>query len=344
MPTQEVNMNEARQRLLEIDVQEVSLVDRPANEEQFLVIKRDGGGKEAMSDKKDEVKQTPQAGVIPPGGDPPTTQPVTKQAPTHEAILAEKLAAIAKLAGDVSSGAMTMEPDMLEEKLEALQQLSWGVRKPLTVINALAKGLNTIIPNAEVGKDDGAKLVEGLRKSADDLAAKAGATVPAKKSITVEFHDDGGLEVLDSAETVLKGKQFTDARKGAFKEGLMALLKLIKELDPAMADELAKACGAAGSQENKSVVGGEPALPSPQAGQEPVKGMTPEEQGQMKASWESALSKNKELEGQLVELTKRLDTLEKARLPGNAAPTDGTAVQKSTDGGRDGMFHDVLFG
>lgn len=108
-------------RLEDIEVQEVSLVDRPANKRPFIIVKRNSAmptevrddGKGGMTTKAGPPPMAAAAGGAAPGGDPPA--PPGKKKPK----------AVGKL--DVPPGFKEMMGPMLSKASEKLQELADSV-------------------------------------------------------------------------------------------------------------------------------------------------------------------------------------------------------------------------
>lgn len=215
----------AKNRLRDLQVPDVDIVDRPANKRRFLIVKKEDGMPEETTgnefstggdidyDLADPESGTPPAAApaTPAAGDTgtePTTdnagtapdsatddatpeaiakaerESVKKAAEAHAALLAEKIAAIQKIADEIRTGAGTMDAKDLKSKISQLERLGWKIDDPANVINvlksegaegeaaAVAKAIPTPVRDA---------VVKTLREASERLmsvnVALRGATV-----------------------------------------------------------------------------------------------------------------------------------------------------------------------
>ncbi len=320
-----------KKRLTDIDVSEVSLVDRPANEEEFAVVKSLKGEEGTMSATNTEANSEAVAPPTPPvpptkpeGGDPAKAT-VAKAADAHQQLVTEKLAAIAKIAEEVAKGATTMELKDLQDKLCAMESASWGLREPVSIVSTLSKSLSEVTEAvAKAMPSDPSALVTAFKKIAEiasaavaELEKAKGGTAagaypnpkgyeygkPMKKGVRIQLDSDTGEVGIDEVEAVEKGARFTPARAAAIKSAIMSLINIAKEVDATMLPEIAKACGAVAA---------------------------PGKDDKVKKSEDDSATITK-LQGEVETLTKKLADAEKVRVPGNADPIPGgnaTPVKK----------------
>lgn len=332
MPSEKNSAPKPLKQLTDVDVDEVSLVDLPANLEPFAVVKRQEGG-ETMS-KPNEEAVTP----------PEETKPVEKAAEAHAALVKEKMEAIMKLAGGLGEASDAKD---LRAKLRQMQDLAWSISPDAEVVQALSKSLPTAIEKAEeygYGMPDDAKKAKGdLIKALQDLvkscnsmleklqkAAQGGkddkdypqpgketkadekkpeddkmkADKPKeyypKKSVLLTVKDDE--VVFDGDVEILKGKRFTSTRKETLKNVLSLVLGMAKELDPDMLPGVLKDLGLAEVTDKAAM---------------------PPEEDEKKKPEKKATKKSQDNE--LEDLRKRVAELESAKGDSNAEPTDDTA-------------------
>lgn len=314
----EFRPHETVQRLMDIDVREVSLVDRPANEEVFLVVKRnDDGGKGNMSDKSNPETCPPsEAKPEPPPAAPEVpAEPVEKAKPKE----GEPMEA-AKAEGDIVKIVTDAQSALKSALASAKKQEGYGASDPKKL----------------------GQMLMSIAEMCEEAAMACGAgspemkNKPARKSLTLAFNDDGTVEV--SGEPVEKAKQLTAARADVIKDALTKLLTLAKEISPdlvpailkELGEDAEKACAAhGGGRGGKKVeMAGAGAAGGGGAGGDGYP--TPEDYGK----------KTKALEEQVATLTKRLEDMEKARGTSNAAPTDTTAQPVQKDKG--GFWDNIL--
>lgn len=304
----EFNSHETRQRLMDIDVREVSLVDRPANEEVFLVVKRDdNGGKGNMSDKNNPETCPPSEAQSdqPPAAPAAPAEPVEKAKPKEGEPMEEE-----KAKSDTLK-AVTDAKDALKAALSsAKKQEGYGTPDP--------KKLGAMLMDIAAMCQEAAKACGMEEKSK-----------PARKSLTLAFNEDGTVDV--SGEPVEKAKQFTSARTDVIKDALTKLLTLAKEISPDLVPAILKELG---EDAEKATGGGKGGGPHDGRGNGPRDGSggypDPDEYGK----------KTKALEEQVATLTKRLEDVEKSRGTPNAAPTDTTAQPVAK--GQGGFWDNIL--
>ena len=216
----EFKSHETRQRLMDIDVREVSLVDRPANEEVFLVVKRnDNGGKGNMSDKSNpetcppsEAKPEP-----PPAAPEAPAEPVEKAKPKEGEPMEEE-----KAKSDTLKAVIDAKDALKAALTSAKKQEGYGTPDP--------KKLGAMLMDIAAMCQDAAKACGMEEKSK-----------PARKSLTLTLNDDGTVDV--SGEQVEKAKQFTSARTDVIKDALTKLLSLAKEISPDLVPAILKELG-----------------------------------------------------------------------------------------------------
>lgn len=238
-PTVSKKDNAAKRELVAFRVDEVSLVDAPAIEEDFAVIK-----------SKDSI---------------------SKNAPQHQALLSEKLNALGGKGTEIAALAGSNSPDfrVLMEKLADMSELLWQVKRDSRTLAAIAKSrdsddednngigdalggiaaalgaLGPIIGGAVMAKQDSkvktdeeledakAKKAKEDKELEDEKAKKAKASADeseedekAKKAKKAEDEDE------DEAKAKGKtAKRFTTARMAKLASALSSLVDVMKEVD-----------------------------------------------------------------------------------------------------------------
>ena len=181
-------------RILDVDVREVSLVDRAANLRQFLVIKRledqlmpafEEERGQTMSDVEKAKKQSEEM-----------TDEEKKKAKMEEE-------ANRKAAEEEKQKAMN--PDAVAGMLRSLK----GAGLPKAAVDSLVSWLET------QKQDDKYPSPEAKTKSLD--------------GVQVAIMDDGGIFV--AGQPVVKSKKFTESRINTVKEIVTQLMQLLNEVD-----------------------------------------------------------------------------------------------------------------
>jgi hypothetical protein len=208
--------NQAKRRFIDLTVNEVSLVDSPANEQEFIVIKR-----LEMEENKMSAVAKPEAQTPPKAA--PVSEPVTKDAGATPAV--EQVA---------------VEVNKTDVSAKVLEQVE-------NIAKAIA-GLSGAQPAAtaeDVEKAKAKEKIEGVRKSLKDAGfseehiqkAVSALEAPAEVKKTEAQTDDTEVstaKALDAiALAIQKAKTFTPKREQALKGVVEQLTKLLGELAPA---------------------------------------------------------------------------------------------------------------
>lgn len=216
-------------------VEEVSVVDRPANKRRFLTVKAEDG-------KGQEIQVGPDGKLITPDGDP--SGDTTDTTPIDQAF-----AAIGKTLADVEKR-LTIHPDMRREIFQGLQDNMGRISAVMASADFAqsdrdgSKGPSKLVPI----------LSEELMEVAKELAA-LGRKIGKTDATKGEGGDDPpatdgedptkALETLVAGleETVQKrGAKMSKARLAAFKAAMKTLGQILAELDPeAQKDDTKKA-------------------------------------------------------------------------------------------------------
>jgi hypothetical protein len=214
MPDEE--RSEVRRRILDVDVNEVSLVDRAANLRRFLVVKRnDEEDKKMGAFKSDEAVEK-------------AKKPDEEEEMKAKAKAAEEEEEEKKKAADEKAKA---EAEEEEEKKKAMNPSA--IAGMLRGLKGAPKEVKAVIDWLDSKKAE--KQDEEEEEEEEDYPSPK-AKANTKKSVdegdlpAVQVMQDGS--VIVSGQPVHKGKKFTASRTSAIKDVTMTLLKLIGEVDP----------------------------------------------------------------------------------------------------------------
>lgn len=332
-------------RLLDIDVDEVSLVDRAANLRRFLVIKRLED--ESMKDLNVEE--------------------ITKNAKTEGESIISLLKAMAEIEDaptadfekiiDFVQKAEKAKPEEEEEEMSKavdestiaaikevvtwMNKMSKGPGAPTDAIKKVAAFLGKVAggkypsPKSKAKPKDEEEKKKGKMEDEDEEKKKQEDDedkYPSPKGKTKKDDGNGdGLNIRLTAEgdieisgqTVHKAKKFTSNRTAALKETALGLVKLIAEVDPEATKEI------------KEIVSELPTDPSFSSGVRPT-GTA----GGVSLKKEDGESENeKEIMKQLEAIDKRLEKIETERP--DSKSLDGQGGTEKT-GVKKGLWDGVL--
>lgn len=222
-------MSDAK-RLTGLQVNEISLVDKPAIVERFIVTKR-GDQPPAPVEKNDAAPPADTTTTA----DPPAAAPTaTTKAddpppaadgggtsmPVHEALVQEKVQAISaglqKLVADLSSGAV--DADECRERMWAIQDLCWALCRDAAALN-VAKSVDG---PAKIGK-----TLETIQKARDAMR-------PVEKAYDAAHGKDDEMPPAKAQGM----KKFTKARVEKLSGALQNLHEVLSEIAP---NDVAKA-------------------------------------------------------------------------------------------------------
>lgn len=324
-------------RLHDMLVEEVSLVDRAANKRTFLIVKRDGGvasevvpnGQGGYTVRKDLVTGDGAVNDTQ-GGSSAATGPAT---PTG---------APPKKKPKLDKATLTLQPD-------AQKAISAGLADAVDQLTAFQKEIDgaatdeTAPPNPEVG--------QALKSVCDELAQLAGAQQPAEAAAASNMPAteqgaaaaaaDAGRESAKRLSDVVKGIRADVEKAGAkmakerfarFKVAFDALESIMKELMGAGADEEEAAAGAPPPKKP-----GQPAAPAAKTGEAPpppapaaavVATSAPATAPQLDPQTQAAINALQDQINQLGKRNENMSTLVKrqaAQLTGLAVPATSNA-------------------
>lgn len=296
MPEQE---GKQPRRILDVDVNEVSLVDRAANLRRFLVIKRREEEEVMGAFKTDDVEKKKQM-----------EEEEEKKKAKEEEEAKEK--AKAKEEEEAKEKAKAKEEEEAKEK----------AMNPKAIAGML-RGLKGAPKEAVSQVVDWLEAQKAAKQEEEDEypspKAKAKKSVDGDVEPAVQMFDDGTIVV--KGQPVYKGKKFTASRTNAIKDVTMTLLKLIGEVDP---------------ETMKSIEEALKALPRDPKWTPAIQATGTS--GAKKAAEEEEDKEKKDLKKQVAELTKRLESIEETRKASTALEGDDTDKKDVKKGLWDGVL------
>jgi hypothetical protein len=283
-------------RIVDLDVKEVSLVDRPAIRRTFLVIKREEEEPMgAFAPEKDEIRKTAE----------------TEDEEKKKAGKGKDESACKDEDEEETEKKKAVPPEDEEEKKKAKpdeeEEMTKGAMNP----KALA-GMISSIKGAP--KDAVDKLVAFLESKSKAAPAEDEYPSPKTKSENlVVVKADGSVEI--NAEVTKGRKMLTQQRSNMIKDTIISLARVLQEAD---------------EETSKAMIEEMKALPSNSSISSAVQPVGPK--GKTKAEKEEEDEVEK-LKGEVTKLTKRLEEIEGTRQVSKSASEEGTdekkAVQKS---------------
>ena len=235
--------NKALRELLDIEVNEVSLVDFPAIEEEFAVIKRNeekakiqkAEDPKAEDPKAEEDKETEEeeevAKVEDAESDTKTdveasddkndksTEETKTDVSTHRKMFDEKLEVLRALLDKIKASIDSVDLKTLRENLYAMQDITWSIEREAKIIN-LAKRAEAAIKSGDVA--GAAKLLKEASEAAED---------------------DG--------EDKDEEKKFSKTVVARIRKAFEAMVKFTKSLQEVQAESLLKAMGEGEEEEEE---------------------------------------------------------------------------------------------
>ena len=233
-------------RLEELLVEEVSIVDKPANKRRFLAVKSEDGmgekGAEIVTDEAGNLVTDPAAAPATTDPDPSSTVTLKVDAdgkvlsvvqegavPTPE--LAERFAAVGKSLVEIEKR-LSIDPEMRRGIFRELGDVMGRVQSVFATADAARidrgeGGGSTLVPVLGTELGEIAKVLSGLARR---LSAK-----PAKKN-----DDDPTPEAKKGLEAVVqaveaavekRGAKMGKGRLGKFREAMKVLQSILSELD-----------------------------------------------------------------------------------------------------------------
>ncbi len=211
--------------LKDLLVEEVSIVDRPANQRPFLLVKNEDG----MADKGQEVTKDKDGNLVTKPGDKPADPPT----PTDKDEDLPDLGAIFKAAGDaIVEKRLSIPADMRSEIFKALGA---AINRLHTVMGA--------VDIAEIDRGEGGSTLTPVLGAELMEVAKELQIVGKKLSAVKKADDKPGEDgfdldaALDAFSGVLEGRvekrgaKMSAGRLNKLKEFLAGLNKIVGELD-----------------------------------------------------------------------------------------------------------------
>lgn len=301
----------AQRRFLALKVGEVSLVDSPANEEEFIVLKRRCDPEEQnMADVSKNEPAAPGTTEVTKGNDAdnknaPAVVPVEVQKAADEhtksalAIVEKMTETIAKMVGATAPAAPATST---EDVQKAKKAKSDAMLKKLQDAGLTGKSLEKAhkaamdAEDAAEGPEPDASMKKDVKKSADDQASAEEAEV---------------TKTLDAMlDAIQKAKSFTPKREAALKSAVEGLQKLLGELISVPQ----------ATMPGNSLPSGATVSPG---GLVSVKKELEDLVSTLKASFENVEKAHKEMAG-------RVEAIEKARNPTQAVTEGGGTDKKVT--------------
>lgn len=322
-------------RLRDMQVQEVSLVDRPANKRKFILVKRDSKtmalGAELAANSDGSFSTAQKAPPPDPGAAPPGSED-TSAAPAPGADMPLSLTADMKTQlGDVMKSltdALAAAQKMLDGAADAKDETE---ANPAPLADALANlcemaedaamallGIpdNDEVPPGGVPEPGAPAAQAGPGMDAQPLAARD-LSVPFGKRLAVRKAHRVIAEVAltkKSRDLIEKvGRKMAKSRLERFKGALRMLADIFGELDGAAKAAPPPPPPAAEKDPKKKPAPGAPPPPAPPAA---------------KAEQDPAVLA---LSKQLAEATAQVEALKKGLPPSNAIPVDGDPAPLSTE-------------
>lgn len=293
-------MSEKTRRILDVDVREVSLVDRAANLRQFLVLKRltEEGMSAFVEERSEQVAQPEQKEVE----KKTEKEDCDKECKDCDKECKEEQKA-ENLEKKESSEKKENPPDKCgEEDVEVEEEEKKKAMNPAAVAGILqglkgkglpSKAVEEVVAWLESQKKSGKPAPEEENPSSEDVCSENKKGL--KKNLVVAILDDGSIQV--EGEEICKARKFTETRTGTVKEVVTQLLNLLHEVD---------------AESAKAVVNSFVQFP---LGSVPPSEVKPQgTEGQVQ----------KQLEEENAELKKRLEEVEKSRSEPKGLPSDQT--------------------
>lgn len=303
---------------LDLEVKEISLVDKPANLREFLTLKR-----------KQEADNMGAFQTNYEGADPSEVgieTPIEKAKPEG---LAADLVAVADLV-DKTEGKDEAVAKALDPALKA------AIQRVMGFLGRVATG--------------GLTMKSEVKKAEGEPAETPAAETPPPPIVAVMT--DGAVHVEGEAVDVEKAKGFTAARMGTVKQAATALLKLLKDID---ADTLKGVIGDVNKDQELPTQASIDSQVRPDAATAVAKAETPakeepateaapvtkaETPAEAPAKEEPTTAAPGELTVKLDDVCKRLDAIETARAPSKSAePAQATQTAEPV---RKSFWQDVL--
>jgi len=299
---------EKARRLLEVEVDEVSLVDRAANLRQFLVIKRliQEGKEMGAFDRETEID------VLKAIEDKDTNALrvwLEKMAENDEGVDREIVKTVSALVDELEKATAKEEKEEKEEKEKSKE------KKEEKEKEKEEKGIETkkalTCPSCGASNPFGSKYCNACGAMMNKKEKGKEEKTETKKA-AVQIMDDG--EVIVSGEVVQKGKKFTANRTNTLKNVTTELLKLIGEV--------------ADAETIKSLIETLKAMPANPKYQ----------QGVHAVGTKKSEDGKDDIKETIVELAKRIDKLEEAR----PAPTSEGAEETESKKVKKGLWEGIL--
>lgn len=212
------DINETKQRFLTLSVGEVSLVDHPANQEEWLVIKRLGGNQMLEETTNPEITQPPEIAE-----DEKADQVVEKAVEAKDETVKEET--------------VETKTEKVEESVKAEKEVE--TEKALSPENAV-------------------KILTQFWNSLKPYFAGGNFPEPKKTTKSLLAIQDGELVIntnlVKEIQDVEKGhKMFTSTRVDKISEAVKVMIGLLKDVAPDSIEKLNEAIAATATKDNSTV-------------------------------------------------------------------------------------------
>ncbi|MGD9749394.1 MAG: hypothetical protein AB7W59_00200 [Acidimicrobiia bacterium] len=287
--------NQAKQRFISLDVAEVSVVDTPANEVEFLVHKR----------MEDSIMGDTNTSATAPAAVEKQNQPEVVQQPattenSQEAV-EKALAQVTALVEGIAkaAGATIVDPEEARDAEVEKAKKGMGAMRKTYREQLKANGVKGDAMKAALAAFDKCAMMES--EAAKEQKAQKGAE--AAPALTEEQQATAiAQKALDElSQSITKGKMFTKERQDKMKAAMEQLKAVMEEMSTVP-------------------TGASPATSTPDTTTFGTSGV----QELTKSLTEAIGNLQTQFKEGLAEVTKRIEAVEKARQPGNALPTDDT--------------------
>lgn len=283
--------SEAKQRFISLDVAEVSVVDTPANEVEFLVHKR----AERMEDPimgDTNTNATAPAAVEKQNNTPEViSQPASKaEVAAVEKAMEQVTALVEGIAK--AAGATITDPEEAQDAAVEKAKKGMGAMRKEYRMQLKAAGIKGDAYKAAMGAFDKCASMES---DAAKEAATAAKTQKAAEEPTAEAVAQKVLEEM--GQSILKAKMFTPARQEKLKAALDSIKAVMDEMTAVPA-------------------GASPGVSTPDTTTFGASGV--------EALTKSLTALQEQITAGMAEVTKRIEAVEKARQPSNALGNDDT--------------------
>lgn len=161
-----------------------------------------------------------------PGG---AVQAAATNAPVQAALIAENLAILTRLAGELAQGAATMPLDEIRARIWGMRDTFWRI-EGLSEVAVLAKSVDAALAAGNIG--------EALIKVAETVAVLKAQAAPAAEAAPAAAPVEEAPVVKDGEGGTTHPRKFTKARIDIVKNAIAALVGVLKDVGAADLDGL----------------------------------------------------------------------------------------------------------